>query len=281
MLMAIVVIAVLAALLLPALAKAKSAARSVQCVNNLMQLQKAWMMYADDNDDTLPFNKWMTVNFQDTCPEGVESSADSWVLGNTTQDLPTSWNIRNGSLFPYVGDATVYHCPADTSTLDRNDRYRYTQRSRSYSLSFYMNGNRLQHYPQVKARLGDIAAPSDVFVFLDEHEMTINDGVFFLHGHADAGEQDEAEEQEEAGSSPEFRGAHWMQLPSDRHNQGCNISYADGSVHHRKWLGRKIYHPQADKSYTDVTNAADLQDYRWLQSGIPQPGNEWCGLRSR
>jgi prepilin-type N-terminal cleavage/methylation domain-containing protein/prepilin-type processing-associated H-X9-DG protein len=270
LLVVIAILAVLAALTLPALAKAKPAARSVVCLNNLMQLQKAWLMYADDNDDTLPPNKYASLNFVDGCPEGGESSTHSWVQGDTTQDTDT-WTIRNGALFPYVGDETVYHCPADKSSVDWNpandwnrNRNRNMLRSRSYSLSFYMNGDRFPSYPEVKSRLSEIAATSATFVFLDEHEMTIAGGVFFLHRQGDQGER---AEEEEAHSHSEFEGAHWMQLPSDRHNQGCNISYADGSVSRRKWLSPKIYKGEP----TDVTSAADLQDYRWLQSGIPQP----------
>lgn len=45
----IAIIAILAALLLPALAKAKTAGQSVSCLSNLSQLQKGYLMYVDDN----------------------------------------------------------------------------------------------------------------------------------------------------------------------------------------------------------------------------------------
>ena len=51
LLVVIAVIAILAALLLPALARAKVAAKKVQCINNQKQLAAVWMMYAGDNND--------------------------------------------------------------------------------------------------------------------------------------------------------------------------------------------------------------------------------------
>src|SRR5262249_31743701 len=140
------------------------------------------------------------------------------------------------------------------------DGYPRLQRFRSYSESFYMNGDKFTLYPQVRSKLCEIPSPSEAFVFIEEHEKSIGSGVFFLHYPGDAGQQ------EEAASNNAFGGAHWMQLPSDRHSQGCNISYGDGSVRRRRWLSPKHY----DLDNPDVRTTLDFQDYRWLQRGVPQ-----------
>src|SRR5579883_908833 len=56
LLVVIAIIAILAALLLPVLSRAKSKAQTTQCINNCAQLGAAWVMYASDNGDNLALN---------------------------------------------------------------------------------------------------------------------------------------------------------------------------------------------------------------------------------
>src|SRR5438034_4897013 len=111
LLVVIAIIAILAGLLLPALARAKTRAQGIKCLENLKQLQLGWLMYPDENGGLLP-------------PQIVESDGGggqsdrpgSWVFRNA-QDALTTSNIALGVLFPYTRAALIYHCPADKSTV--------------------------------------------------------------------------------------------------------------------------------------------------------------------
>jgi prepilin-type processing-associated H-X9-DG protein len=257
------VIGALASMLLPTVFKAKSGGQSLSCITNLKQLQVGALMYADDHNDVLPPNNWRGVEWSDGCPQGFPATSGAWVLGNTTTD--NGWGIQNGVLFPYINEMGAYHCPADKSRVDNN---RSVRRKRSYSASFYMNGNTNKFDPQVKGKASEIRQPSKAFVFLDEHENSIDDGVFFFHSPGDPGEQSIAKENPEN----HFGGAHWMNMPADRHDQGCNLSFADGHVDHWRWLWpKKFASPDDDR---DIANARDFKDYQKLQGGIPEVGSD-------
>src|SRR5437867_12210175 len=76
----IAIVAVLAALLSTALNQTKARAHQISCLNNLRQLQNAWILYADDNEDTLPLNRSMPSANEKLF--GWRNTPDSWVGGN-------------------------------------------------------------------------------------------------------------------------------------------------------------------------------------------------------
>ena len=236
LLVVIAIIAILAAMLLPVLSRAKSRGQSIECQNNLRQLLVAWTGYANDHADALPANKWKAVTWGDDCPEGGQSSSDSWVVGDTTSDVHT-WNIENGCLFYYSKFTSIYHCPADRSTVIGRPK---VLRNRSYSMSYYMNGS--QWKPERKTKLCQIPDTSHMLVFLDEHPDSIDDGVFFIHVPGDLGERTSVND---PTANPTFHGAHWMDMPADRHSQGCNLSCADGHAIRLKWFSPKTEGPDS------------------------------------
>ena len=181
LLVVLAVIGILAALLLPALARSKMAAQSIACRNNLMQLQLCWHLYAEDNLDVLVPNNSVYVFGGGSDARGV-----SWCLDLDARTQINPSNIVNGLLFQYNTALGIYHCPSDDSSLQTPDGQLLPElRWRSYNLSQSVNGEAsllpgfLDLIPAWE-KLTAIRhpAPTDLFVFIDESAGTIEDGQF-------------------------------------------------------------------------------------------------------
>ena len=96
LLIVIGIITLLAAMLLPTLGRAKEAARTISCSNNIRQLGIAAMTYSLDNRGNLPF-------FLD------------WLHSSSLS--PASIDLTTGKLYPHLRSKTVYLCPTDKMTL--------------------------------------------------------------------------------------------------------------------------------------------------------------------
>lgn len=233
LLVVIAIIAILAALLLPALSKAKEKAREIQCISNLKQQQIAYHVYSDDSTDRLvPNYAWA-----DSIPESA-SGTNSWVLGEVRWVSDDS-DIENGVLWPYEKAKGVYKCPSDFSLTKKTK----VARNRSYGIDQFLTltklPDRLVRYPQ-------ILHPDRVFVFMDEHQDSIEDGNFGIE---------------------RYPAASWLNLPTDRHNQGACVSFADGHIKKLKWRAPKKY----ISLNQPVANTLDLQDLVMLQDALPNP----------
>jgi prepilin-type N-terminal cleavage/methylation domain-containing protein len=110
LLVVIAIIAILAALLLPVLAKAKARGISISCLNNLKQLETCWHLYALDHNDTLPPNNSIAI-----IGGGTAASDASWCT-NYVYDVDPA-GIQNGLLFPYNTSLAIYHCPPTVPRL--------------------------------------------------------------------------------------------------------------------------------------------------------------------
>ena len=253
LLVVIAIIAILAALLLPALSRSKRHALNVACINNQKQLTLCWAMYSHDNNDKLPPNNSVyDINTGRPIP-GVDLT-QTWCPGNTRTDT-NSANIEKGYLFSYNRSAAIYHCPADASFVELSPNVTLPiPRTRSYNMSQSINGisgpipgvHSLYWIPSYQ-RLSEIKDPAAIFVFIDVHEGGILDALF--------------------GLPPPGSGwdGIWFDLPANRHNQGCSLSFADGRAERWKWKIPKIF-----RELGQTVLPEENPDYRRLQDAIRQ-----------
>jgi prepilin-type N-terminal cleavage/methylation domain-containing protein/prepilin-type processing-associated H-X9-DG protein len=252
LLVVIAIIAILAAMLLPALARAKSRAWTIGCLNNLNQLEICWHLYAMDNSDLLAPNN-SVASISSSGDDGTISAGGSWCLAD-----PTAVNVQNGMLFNYNTSLGIYHCPADRSTLtDPGGQDHGTLRSRSYNMSQSVNG-----YPEFDQwiasaipcfkKLTDINTPNSAncMVFIDENEYTLLDSQF--------------------GMPTDFYDGSttWWDMPSNRHDQGGNLSFADGHAERYKWV-----YPEIFTGWIQSIPSAQKPDWLRIKAGVKQNMN--------
>jgi prepilin-type N-terminal cleavage/methylation domain-containing protein/prepilin-type processing-associated H-X9-DG protein len=244
LLVVIAIIAILAAILLPVLDKAKQKAVESSCLNNHKQLALAWSIYKNDNNGFLAID--------DPVINGVlgGSGAGSWVYGDmTTGDYTNTTLIQQGLLYPAINNVSTFHCPADNVAQPGEIAPHIRSYSMQPQLAPYYNGTNWGNsgpYPPMYTE-NDIreTSPSATVVFLDESPVTINDGYF----------------------SVPVTGTPWAtDLPAYWHNNGNNFSFADGHAEHWHWLDARTStaNPSSGSApYPDLTRLQACLGYRY------------------
>jgi prepilin-type N-terminal cleavage/methylation domain-containing protein/prepilin-type processing-associated H-X9-DG protein len=246
LLVVIAIIAILASMLFPVLGKGKSKAQGIACVNNLKQLQQAWMMYADDHQERLvPTAPWTMTASDPNDPRVQPGNAwAQWVHGNmsiaSTGERTNLLLVKVGLLWPWIKSTGVYKCPGDR--FQRNGQ----EAARSMAMNMYLNplgleweiaawdpaisGEDLQKLQRgVMRKYSAIKnpAPSSVWVVMDEAPETIDDGMF--------------------GLMPD-PWISWFALPAINHNRANGLAFADGHVETRRWSDPALRAIQASES---------------------------------
>jgi prepilin-type N-terminal cleavage/methylation domain-containing protein/prepilin-type processing-associated H-X9-DG protein len=211
LLVVIAIIAILAAMILPALAKAKEKACGISCLNNGKQMIVAWHLYQGDFNDRLIYNKpGGTADYQNWVANVMNWAADPQ---NTNADY-----LRLAGLGAYTAkNLGVYKCCADQIPCPLGPR------NRSFSMNAFVGPRDAQGTPinaqwRQFIKAGDIGKPAGIYVFLDEHPDSINDGWFVFCTAGDPAER-----------------SAWSDLPASFHNRACGFAFADGHSEIRHW----------------------------------------------
>jgi prepilin-type N-terminal cleavage/methylation domain-containing protein len=239
-LLVIAIIAALAAILLPALSKARERGQAMVCLNNTRQLEMAWQLYADDHEGLLPYNLGMNGSSFRTNINWV-NNVMTWDLSSDNTNTAT---ITEASLGPYVSGATgIYRCPSDRTLSAVQSAAGWDHRIRSYSMNamvgnagaFSTNGVNSNN-PGYKQffKITQIPHPSEIFVFLDEHPDSIDDGYFV--------NKDAPPVNGIYGANNAY-GDEWQDLPASYHNRATAFSFADGHASLHRWLNAKTIQP--------------------------------------
>lgn len=152
LLVSIAIISILIAMLLPALRGGRDAAMATVCLSNERQHALTTNIYATDHQDQLPWTNW----------DGGNAGAwdgPGWLYDARVGPLP-DWSVDDGSLYPYVGTAEIWRCPADDAPVDAVGVRRIT--------SYIMNGAISGYTNQEPAKLVNFDSKHAMYWELDE-----------------------------------------------------------------------------------------------------------------
>jgi prepilin-type processing-associated H-X9-DG protein len=261
LLVVISIIAIIASLILPALARAKARAQGSFCLNNTRQLSIAWMVYADDHEGRLAYNLGQSARSPIIVPAAAgEGMGENWVNNVENWELnPDNTNsaaVVATGIGPYASKvAALYRCPSDNVVSDLQRQHGWSGRVRSYSMNamvgdaggFSQTGTNVNNPSYVQFfKTTSFPRPADIFVFLDEHPDSIDDGYFL---------------------NREVTPAAWNDLPGSYHDGGANFSYADGHSEPHRWRNASTRQPARAYGINPtlpmpITDG--FQDYSWV-----------------
>ena len=272
LLVVIAIIAILAAMLMPVLSRAKQRAQGTSCLNNGKQLMLALHLYATENNDFYPPNP----------DDGNIDPGYNWCSGNAGIGGPQEFDPdvlldpKRSLLIKYLGhDPKVFKCPADTrvgpyngtnnpsligqivpaartfsmsqavGTIDPGFAATYSSHSGVPDLPVtgpWLTGvwhQNLHNNPwRTFGKLSDAGppSPSDLWVFVDEDARGLNDAAFAV----------------------DMVNEVWRDAPGTYHNIGCGFAFADGHSETHQWDYR------SRKELGDISDPRDESDWQWL-----------------
>jgi prepilin-type processing-associated H-X9-DG protein len=269
LLVVLATVALLAAMVLPALAATKSNSKLFLCMNNLKQLALAWTMYADDNNDML-----VGLNTYPLSPVNWRTqSSDVVVLPPPPTWTPLQLKIYkiqmgykqpspsfNGPLWRYAPNTDVLHCPGDPFCTLSGTAFRWD----SYSGVNGLNG---ETKPYLTKRT-QVIHPSGRFIWVEAaggRGENVGSWLLVTNGSAAFG----------------YSNAEFADSPAAFHTATANFNFCDGHVENHKWLDATTIafavstNPNKGSGSSEKTAAQHLGnvDAIWVGSHYPVPQN--------
>ena len=260
LLVVIAIIALLMAVLIPALTKARRAAKRVVCMSNMRQLLAAWMSYAENNDGKL-------VNGGQSLPQGMSGSIVTepcWCTSyhNPPNDGGYDWNLgtidginyytwgmttytsltyeqrveklKKGAMYKYAPNPKVYRCLEAPKFVHR-----------TYVMCNSMNAHSNGGMPEgrVFKRMMEIKKTSQRLVFIEERITTPDAMQVSAQSYSD----------DNLSIWPSY-----VDWPGVIHDNGATVGFADGHGDFWAWQCRETI--DAGKEHRrPITNAAGGQ----------------------
>jgi hypothetical protein len=254
-------------------------------MSNHKQLALAWLMYAGDNNDKIPYASTFSASKKgggSTIIDPNNPTPSDYAWSGMHMDVldagnraawDQTYDLIKRPLWQYAKNIGIYKCPADHSTVTLNGVVH--DRLLSMSMNLYVggfapetgygsgtDGGYTDQDPyKIYGKTSEISPPSSIFLFLDMRADTVNWSNFMtdMKGYKE--------------NSP---GSYaWYDIPGIYHNRCAGFSFVDGHSEIKKWLDGRTCPPLAplntELSEPNPWSQANNQDIAWMQDHATRP----------
>ncbi len=266
LLVVIAIIAILMAILMPSLQRAREQGKRAACLNGLKQLGLAWIVYADEFNDKIINGEAenATAGACSTPPlsNNMHPGERWWVGTDCHPNYMTGGKhpepiqiaaIRAGALYPYCPNEKLYKCPTGvrgemrtTTIVDSMNGLARTGTYRTGTPNVGVQVGRTMLWVKRKSQINQ-PGPDARLVFIDEGRVTPDSyATWYTQGT-------------------------WWDPPFVRHGDGTNVAYADGHSAYWKWEAAETIRvgkqPNPQHQYKPTTEQG-VDDLRKMQKGV-------------